>query len=470
MVVEDIIVIKNIIMKKKIILICSIIMITIVGCDNKTDDLILDNTKATAQAEVSFSKIINEVNLGNKYNALGYAYDCTLSDFKGSENINLGAVINVSKYLAGEGIDPLAETVVKRDSGKILMANFHSDTSNGEVCEGRNVEEYINNLNRDVPTNVNTIDKDRLTLFSGKIKKMFDDSLRYTSNYAFITYQRKNIKQEFVFVNADPEYLKYFLTDQFRHDIKVLTGEELVEKYGTHVLTDINIGNSMEVTFNGWVNSSDEYSLFKQNAEKNYSQMQFTPHTPIDSCRFDAINNAAIHVTDMSDDNQIMGIGNNAKTYPLSAFISDPAKRKLVEEAIESYILSSQLKNYSLEKESLLNTDITLVNNFSKQYLVARKNSLSLVAHLQDGKKLRLIPHGHYYLIGCEDSNMYLDSSRKFSRYNENGSQLWMINFTGTKGSKIVIGNFKENFYLGTDLSFNYRYESYNSGLFWTVQ
>jgi hypothetical protein len=198
--------------------------------------------------------------------------------------------------------------------------------------------------------------------------------------------------------------------------------------------------------------------------------MQFTPHTPIDSCFFNVKYNAAMHITDMSDENQVMGIGNSAKTYPLSAFISDPVKKRLVEDALKNYILSSQLKNYSLEKESLLNTDITLVNNFSKQYLVARKNSLSLVAHLQDGKKLRLIPHGHYYLIGCEDSNMYLDSSRKFSRYNENGSQLWMINFTGTKGSKIVIGNFKENFYLGTDLSFNYRYESYSSRLFWTIQ
>jgi len=457
-------------MKKKIILLCSIAMITIVGCDNKTDDPIFDNTKATASAEASYSQIINEVNVGNKYNALGYAYNGTLSDFQGSKNIYLGAVINITKCLAGEGIDPLTETAVKKDSGNILIANIHSETSNGEVCEGRNVEEYMNNLNRNVPTCTNTINKDRLILFSKKIKGLFDDSLRYTSNYAFATYQRKNIKQEFVFDNADPANLKYFLTDEFRHDITVLTAEELIEKYGTHVLTDIEIGNSIEVTFNGLVNNSIEYSSFIQNAEKNYSQMQFTPHTPIDSCFFNVKYNAAMHITDMSDENQVMGIGNSAKTYPLSAFISDPVKKRLVEDALENYILSSQLKNYSLEKESLLNTDITLVNNFSKQYLVARKNSLSLVAHLQDGKKLRLIPHGHYYLIGCEDSNMYLDSSHKFSRYNENGSQLWMINFTGTKGSKIVIGNFKENFYLGTDLSFNYRYESYNSRLFWTIQ
>lgn len=85
-------------------------------------------------------------------------------------------------------------------------------------------------------------------LFKGAITSYFPDQDALSDKYIYSSYtllvERKRVK-----MFSDPKLLKNYLTDTFKADIQNKSPQELVEKYGTHILTDITLGAKLVVLY-----------------------------------------------------------------------------------------------------------------------------------------------------------------------------------------------------------------------------
>lgn len=126
-------------------------------------------------------------------------------------------------------------------SGNIYLD--HPNSTFPTLVNGGSFEELLNKINY---PNIITGSGEALTQHLKSLLKLADkDSIDY--NYAFTYYAITwiNLHRAFFTVSDNQQYL----TSDFKKDVVTLTPEELVSKYGTHVLTDLFSGTKFEVLY-----------------------------------------------------------------------------------------------------------------------------------------------------------------------------------------------------------------------------
>ena len=86
-----------------------------------------------------------------------------------------------------------------------------------------------------------------LKLFGNTIDQIFPESVATDKKYVYGYYSYYMIRKSYRFFYD--QSVNNFLTASFKNDISLLNAQELVNKYGTHVLTNIRVGSKFDVFY-----------------------------------------------------------------------------------------------------------------------------------------------------------------------------------------------------------------------------
>lgn len=295
------------------------------------------------------------VKVDESFSLLGCGFDCKVSPIKGNFNVKK-TVIDVSQLVKGNGYDYMRKLIVKFPLSEVNKSILYQSGYNiSNVCQSidqfreklylsTKAENYIN----DIQLNIFTIIADN-----------FDD-IHFGDAYFLFEYYKPTSKLTLPEIN--PKYLCYFLTQDFIKDLYSKSPDEIIEIYGTHVLTDILLGGwisiSSIVNFSsntniGAVKDMNLYyshflnSSFSDNGQRyfeGFDNIAFYIYATGGECRnIQICNNQILGFQNwfhsICDDNeQIIGIGNNTnQIFLLSDFIMDIEKKREIEEAIIRY-------------------------------------------------------------------------------------------------------------------------------------
>ena len=166
------------------------------------------------------------------YDVLGFGYDIT-EDYLGENSTRL-QVIDVKALI--------------RDNGDRFYNPFIG-TIDQKIVAGEEAQSFLQNVITDsnFKGSVAAMDikKDAEGFFSGTLSAGFKSASKYSysSKYSFAKAEVTK-KQRKYFVDADVELLSRYLSSNFVSDLGKYSADQIVAKYGTHVLTNITVGGS----------------------------------------------------------------------------------------------------------------------------------------------------------------------------------------------------------------------------------
>lgn len=186
------------------------------------------------------SKIQTRAGGDGKYDLLGYGYDCLYAlgdNDKGAFN----QIIDIDRYERGEAIDPLTGMVnTTVPGGKVEVALSHGDFVQYERYAYSLSEFYKE-------TNVNISSTKPILWGKIELSGEYDTKINEKKVHSFYKVDLCRSTKRLYFNTFNKDRLKYFLTDNFRYALKNYTAKQIVDDYGTHVLTDINVGGKLSV-------------------------------------------------------------------------------------------------------------------------------------------------------------------------------------------------------------------------------
>ncbi|QIK55001.1 hypothetical protein G7051_11895 [Dysgonomonas sp. HDW5B] len=230
----------------------------------------------------------------------------------------------------------------------------------------------------------------KLLPFTGTIKggvnKEKQETYKYASCFSYAqAFIKKRVKR--LYIDADANLLSNYLTEQFTKDINTKSADELVAKYGTHVLADITIGGSYNVIYRSSIVEETNTEIKKKtvtaglNASlgkigldtngsstteetKTYSTKNTNWQISIvceagegtgTSMSFDSstgITNTSINFhswqASVTDRNSKLVEVNWNKIFFIYDFIKDPTKKAAVKAAVVRYVAGRQLQLMSI--------------------------------------------------------------------------------------------------------------------------
>lgn len=384
-------------------------------------------------------------------------------------------------FLSGKGRDPITGAEVTMYPGKIEESLLHSG---GEMYVewGANLEEYSKGQHSryNANTEINALG---VKLYSADLKAFYNDSSRFSSSYCFYRINVQKTTRKLKLSQIYPAYLKYFLTDDFLRDLKYYTGDDIVAKYGTHVLTDILLGGVCSAMFNAKMTTAANESSFKNEADLFIRQVSVGTGSTEAQKRFSSFKDVSISIVpyggktaikqsnisinpstgelgDFSlnfDDwlnsvdqttEQVIGIGDNTtKIYFISDFVDDASKKKEIEDAIVRYCEKQQINMSLMQTLDYEKAILHFTHTDNKKYTPAMmyipaesyfpetvvlnyypmESSAPLEMKESDMWKFRwtFYPYGEYYRIGIRGANFvdYAFTVRSLStllpRFNE---------------------------------------------------
>lgn len=291
----------------------------------------------------------------NLYDFLGYGYDATGT--LAHPRSTRGQVIDLVKLRA------LSSTALSVDNSKYITS---------KVVKGENSIDYVKNLSADLSLDV-TISKLGLDLFTGKITSAYSRSESYSNAYSFASYDWLYVQKR-VSIYASNEDLKSVLTESFYRNIQTMTGAQIVNVYGTHILTSINLGGKGEFiyksrvisgnksnsvtaglvagykkAFNATINASyDNNQNINNKEEELYYNIYggnplIAPTGLIDLTSNTTSINLSPWQNSCNTTNMMMIQINPAGLLPIYELIDNPGKKEEVKQACIDYIRSKQI-------------------------------------------------------------------------------------------------------------------------------
>ena len=177
-----------------------------------------------------------------KMDLLGYGYNCLYSigdSYKGG----LNAVIDIERYVSGDARDPLTgEKITGMPKGKIEESLSHGDFSQNEVY-GSSLDDFYRKISSSYTLNTGSWIK----WGSLEFKLDFDNTITQKDKYSFYKVDLCINTKRLFFNTFNVKRLKYFLSDDFLFALKYYTAKEIVDDYGTHVLTDVYVGGKLSI-------------------------------------------------------------------------------------------------------------------------------------------------------------------------------------------------------------------------------
>lgn len=306
---------------------------------------------------------------------LGYSYDITANYL--DLNATKFRVIDMDKLKKDKPllIYPEGGTQIKQD-----------------IYAGSNAETMLKDITKKsgFDASISSTGLDELMPFIGTIKggvnKEEQETYKYASCFSFAqAFITKRVKR--LHVDADANLLSNYLTDSFIQDVNTLSPDQLVAKYGTHVLADITIGGSYNVIYRssivdetnteikkktvtagvnaalGWLgldtngsstteetktystkNINWQMSVICEGGEGTGTSMTFDSSTGATSTSIN-FHSWQASVTDRNS--KLIDINWN-KTFFIYDFIKDPVKKAAVKAAVLKYVKGRQLQLMSI--------------------------------------------------------------------------------------------------------------------------
>ena len=91
----------------------------------------------------------------------------------------------------------------------------------------------------------------------------------YSSKYSFASLDAiRNLK--YVHINDEVSRLSQYLSDSFKEDLERLSPDRVVERYGTHVLTDFIIGGRYKLLFRSVITNVKDASTKRKTVSSGF--------------------------------------------------------------------------------------------------------------------------------------------------------------------------------------------------------
>lgn len=190
----------------------------VISCN---DDLFEKKEVVKEKSEVS----LRSAGDGN-YDLLGYGYDAT-KEFANANSAK-AKVVDIDKII--------------RESPSLIEAGIIG-SQYGTLVSGKDYREYTKNVSLKVKATGS------YKLFTGALNGSFSQEELSSRSYSYASYDLKVQRRRLtIYANESDLYMKY-LTPDFMRDYKLLSAEQLINKYGTHVLKDIVLGGKLSIIY-----------------------------------------------------------------------------------------------------------------------------------------------------------------------------------------------------------------------------
>jgi len=219
--------------------------------------------------------------------------------------------------------------------------------------------------------------------YSGSFtKNSYDQSIiKYSSKYSYASYEVTRVVKRLRFTqDASIELLTQYLTPEFINNLSTMNAEDLVARYGTHVMLDISIGGVLKFNYSGNVVKETDNSKKTEGiktgfsfglkklinislaTDKTLTQIEETSNETQnkvyegqyyggtnsgmtlsidkDGNTSSSINLASFESSINAANAALVDVGKGVFIYN---FITDPAKKAAVKTAVENYIASRQI-------------------------------------------------------------------------------------------------------------------------------
>lgn len=343
-------------------LLCLVLLSAVASCNDK---LIVENEIDNENEE--FQSPITRAAGDAQFDVLGYGYDIT-GDYLNPMSVR-NPVLDVERYY---------QELPKR---LITGTPIHGSD---KMYFGATAEDYVEEITKDYKESASASVGNNV--FSGSISgnQFLNSRDSYSSKYSFASLDAiRTLK--YLRINDEVESISNYLTPEFLEDVDRLTPARLVERYGTHVLTDVSIGGRYRLLFRSVIekttNKTEKKEILKagfgatikkvgikgeyeqsidiqtEKAKENQHKELFVMFyggtgtcmqydlekgmpTTIDIKGWES--NVSLYNSNLTDINW-------KETYPLYYFIKDPQKRQQVKNAIENYVNAHKLNMIKVE-------------------------------------------------------------------------------------------------------------------------
>lgn len=438
------------------------------------------------------------------YDLLGYGYNCFYSDFRDPLYAK-AQIIDLDRLEKGLGRDPITGQEVLFTPAKIEESILHGKTETRTVY-GSSIKTLTENINVHANTKIGT-----------KIIKLFSLELDATINSGGTTEERNafyrvdalKMTRRLTLPYTTPSRLKYFFTDAFLSDLKSLSGKNLVEKYGTHVITDILLGGNFSAFYTGKYTSDESTQLQEFKASSSFLMSSITANTHYDRRAFSSFTNVNIYIKTQggsspitsiisqdasrnldlvsfdylgwmnsvtTETESLIGIGNpDTKIYLLSEFIDDLGKKKEIEMALllkqdnykrNDFLISPKGKGIFFNNKTaatLREIERTSPVEFVPINLALSAPALGAICMLT-----MELEDNYVKFKKADRDNDYLDNSLKYTSNQNNNTQRWKMEYID--GKYFTLKNLANNQYLSSyDLKFYDERALNDSTFYWTL-
>lgn len=302
-----------------------------------------------------------------KYDVLGYGYDAT-GEYLHPLSVR-NPVLDIAKY-EKDSIDRL----------QYGTSSYGFD----QMYYGYSASDYTMDITKETNVTANmsygSEKVDTVPYFSGNItyNNYLKTEYAYSDKYSFASVDAVRNRKH-IWINDEVSCLSNYLSESFKADLERLSPDRIVERYGTHVLTDFIIGGRYKIMYRSVVTHTKDAThkrktvasgltaaLFGIGFSLNITRTVQTDETLVKdnqnkelyvlfyggngtSLKYDLEKGMPTGVDVQSWENSI-NLSNSClneimwkETYPIYDFISDPIKKKQIKEAVKRYILASQL-------------------------------------------------------------------------------------------------------------------------------
>ncbi len=289
-----------------------------------------------------------------KYDVLGYGYDVT--DLFAEKESTRFQVIDIEKFVAQDG----------SYLPKLGVVDYYDYTF------GENGSNYSKKLSQKYSAS-----PDVFGLFKGELNLSFAGKDSSSSKYIYAS-ARKIIEQKSMQIFSTTDNIREnYLTDKFKSDVTNLSAQQLIAKYGTHVLTNITLGARFDFNYQSQTNSSKREEASKAGLKYNglLSIVNVTADIEVNKVEANSNFNQTVHyrsiggdgtkglIGDISLDNSpqkltvaawqsscnidnavLIKIGKDG-LIPIEDLINDPAKKAEVKNYLAQYYLANEYKS-----------------------------------------------------------------------------------------------------------------------------
>lgn len=228
---------KSVVMKKITFLVA--LSALVASCSQK--ELIENHTVPTLKVTISDSTNLEmEVTNASTYNLLGHGYDAT------------GLFFNA---LSGRAKVLDIEKLIELHPGHYVsgLNNGHSSQTIAGLSASSMVRILSESTNSYFRPNT---DSSKMNMFCGQLTTAFDRTTLLSDKYTYSLYQEFVVKCSHTFYETI-DTLRNNLTETFQTDLQNETAENILLKYGTHVLTSVLLGGKIQVMYKSHVTAAD---------------------------------------------------------------------------------------------------------------------------------------------------------------------------------------------------------------------